>query len=164
MPWIKPVKQKDIKDLGVYEQLDQPVSIFHRLMAHTPELLESFTPLQQAVKQVTIGDQTREIIITYVSVLNGCEYCTKGHKTVLGTMIDQKEVESLLADDIRLFDPSIQAILNYAKKLVVDRASLSKGDIEELTNLGFSTKEIVEINHVVAYTSYTNQLSIGLGL
>ncbi|WP_347551976.1 hypothetical protein ABFG93_07520 [Pseudalkalibacillus hwajinpoensis] len=55
-------------------------------------------------------------------------------------------------------------ILSYAEKLVKSPAELSKEDVQKLRDNGYTEKEIVDINQLIAYTSYTNQISIGLGL
>ncbi|RNA68657.1 carboxymuconolactone decarboxylase family protein [Alteribacter keqinensis] len=164
MPWIKPVKQTEIKKMKVYDQLEPPVSVFHRLMAHTPDLLTNFTPLQQAVKQVGVGEVLREMIITYVSARNWCDYCTKSHKELLVKLTDEDTADNLVADNLEQFDTKVKAVLTYARKLTVNRNELRLKDIENLMKEGFSEQDIVEINHLIAYTSYTNQLSIGLGL
>ncbi|PYZ98891.1 hypothetical protein CR205_10060 [Alteribacter lacisalsi] len=163
MPWIKPVKMSEMKKIQK-EDASQP-TVFHRLMGHTPELLEAFTPLQNAVKQVSISDLMREQIITYVSRLNGCEYCTASHAEMLRSLGEtEDQIENLLEDRMSSFDDETKAVLTYAKHLAKERQALSRDDIELLRSFGMSDRKIAEVNHLIAYTSYTNQLSIGLGL
>ncbi|TMW70276.1 carboxymuconolactone decarboxylase family protein [Alteribacter natronophilus] len=163
MPWIKPVKMSEMK--SVMTDSEESPTVFHRLMGHTPELLTAFTPLQNAVKQVSLSDLMRERLITYVSNLNGCTYCTAGHTKALEALGEtEKNIQALLDSRISAFDDRTQAVLTYARRLVQDRNELSRESFEEMKRAGMSEREVVEVNHVTAYTSYTNQLSIGLGL
>lgn len=165
MPWIKPVKQQDLKKQPIYDNLEQPVPIFNRLIANSPEILEGFLPLQNAIKETFLSDLEREAIVTYVSFKNGCEYCTKGHSSILEDITGDDEVLEKLKDYQQSdWEENLKAMLTYAEKLISKPATVSKSDIEALKEHGYSEKEITEINHVVAYTSFTNQISIGLGL
>ncbi|QHE52988.1 peroxidase-related enzyme [Pontibacillus sp. HMF3514] len=165
MPWIKPVKQQNLKEYKIYEELEKPVPIFNRMVAHSPDILEAFIPLQNAVKNTFLSDDYREAIITYVSIKNGCEFCTKSHATVLGELIGESEVVKKLTNyQSEDWDEKLKSILNYAEKLTSKPVSVTKEDITQMQSHGYREKEIFEINQVVAYTTYTNQMSVGLGL
>ncbi|RWZ58835.1 hypothetical protein EQV77_07705 [Halobacillus fulvus] len=161
MPWIKPVKQKEMKQLND----GAAATVFDRLLANEPDTYQAFLPLQKAIKETSLSDELRELVITFVSMKNGCEYCTESHSKVLGGLVDQPNLlewlESYRESDMK---EEWKAVLNYAEKLTAKPVEVTKEDIERLKAGGYDTKEIVEINQTIAYTSYTNQLSIGLGL
>lgn len=165
MPWIKPIKQNSLKEMNVYNEMEQPVPIFNRLLANSPEVLEAFLPLQKAIKETFLSDLYREAIITYVSYLNGCKYCTEGHSSLLDDLMNEDDVlEKLINFELSDLDESLKVVLSYAQKLVSKPVSVTKEDIDALKGLGYTDQQITEINHVIAYTSFTNQISIGLGL
>jgi uncharacterized peroxidase-related enzyme len=165
MPWINPVKQAEMKEQEIYNELKHPVDVFTRLLANSPELLKAFVHLQKAVKSVSFSDELREMVITFVSLRNGCEYCTKSHSLLLQEITGDTEILNKLDQyETADFSDEMKSILRYAEKLISKPVKVEKDDIEAIKQLGYSPQQIVELNQLVAYTSYTNQISIGLGL
>lgn len=166
MPWIKPAKQSDIKKIELYKDLDHPVPVFNRLIAKSPDIFSAFMPLAEAVKAGVLNQFETEAVVVFVSKLNGCEFCYTGHgkllKEISGNDAILEELERYKSANA--FEEHLKSILSYAEKLVTNPKSLEKADLEKLKEHGYSEKEIVEINQLIAYTSYTNQTSIGLGL
>jgi uncharacterized peroxidase-related enzyme len=56
------------------------------------------------------------------------------------------------------------AMLKYAEKLTLTPAKMEKFDIEELKAVGFSEKDILDINQIIGYFAYVNRLADGLGV
>jgi uncharacterized peroxidase-related enzyme len=166
MPWIKPAKQSDIKELAIYKDLEHPVPVFNRLIAKSPDIFSTFMPLAAAVKAGVLNEFETEAVVVFVSQLNGCEFCYTGHGNLLKEISgDESILEELKKyKSSNAFESHLKSILSYAEKLVTNPKSLEKTDLEKLKEHGYSEKEIVEINQLIAYTSYTNQTSIGLGL
>ena len=54
--------------------------------------------------------------------------------------------------------------LKYAKLLTLNPTLVSKQDIDELLNVGFSDGEVLEINQVTSYFNYANRTVLGLGV
>ncbi|MGA9290631.1 MAG: hypothetical protein WBV93_20045, partial [Anaerobacillus sp.] len=75
MPWIKPAKQSDLRNLPIYEDLEQPVPVFNRLIAKSPDIFSAFMPLASAVKAGVLNELETEAVVVFVSKLNGCEFC-----------------------------------------------------------------------------------------
>ncbi|WP_377891133.1 carboxymuconolactone decarboxylase family protein [Alkalihalobacillus sp. R86527] len=166
MPWIKPAKQSDLKEMKIYHELEQPVPVFNRLIAKSPEIFSAFMPLAKAVKNGVLDEFETEAVVVFVSKLNGCNFCYEGHRTLL----QKVSGNDAIVDELVSYSTSdaipdhVKAILNYAEKLVTCPSELRKEDLEKLREHGYTEKNIVEINQLIAYTSYTNQTSIGLGL
>lgn len=166
MPWIKPAKQSELKEMPIYNELEQPVPVFNRLIAKSPEIFSAFMPLAAAVKNGVLNEVETETVVVFVSKLNGCNFCYEGHSKLLKEISGNDEIVGELESyySSESFPPHVKSILNYAEKLVTTPVDLKKEDVEKLKEHGYSEKEIVEINQLIAYTSYTNQTSIGLGL
>ncbi|MCD5323599.1 MULTISPECIES: peroxidase-related enzyme [Pontibacillus] len=165
MPWIKPAKQTEIREHEALKNMEQPMPLFNRLIANSPSLLEAFSPIQQAVKETFLTEIQRESLITFVSMRNGCDYCTKSHGQLLEELTDDEDILSKLSGfEEGYFDESLTRMLRYALKLTAKPVQVNKEDVLALKEIGLSETQIVEVNHVIAYTSYTNQISIGLGL
>ncbi len=166
MPWIRPAKQSDIKKLEIYKDLEHPVPVFNRLIAKSPDIFSAFMPLADAVKAGVLNELETEAVIVFVSKLNGCEFCYTGHGNLLKEISDEETILEELNqyESSNAFEAHLKSILSYAEKLITNPKSLEKADLEKLKEHGYSEQEIVEINQLIAYTSYTNQTSIGLGL
>ncbi len=111
-----------------------------------------------------------EVVASYTSIINNCAYSLAHHFT---------NARRLLKDDGRadaiylaLEDgaPEIEfggkelALLIYARKLTVDVGAMEATDIDALRAAGCNDGEILEVNQVVAYFSYSNRLLNGLGV
>jgi uncharacterized peroxidase-related enzyme len=56
------------------------------------------------------------------------------------------------------------AMLKYAEKLTLTPSKMQKSDVEELKSVGFSEKDILDINQITSYFAYVNRLADGLGV
>ncbi len=57
-----------------------------------------------------------------------------------------------------------RAMLTYAEKLTRAPGSMARDDVEALKVAGFSERDILDINQIVAYFAYVNRLADGLGV
>lgn len=55
-------------------------------------------------------------------------------------------------------------MLAYAEKLTNSLSKISKDDISELRDAGFSDQAILEINAAAAYMNFVNRVADGLGI
>ena len=55
-------------------------------------------------------------------------------------------------------------MLNYAAKLTERPADIFAKDIEQLRDVGFKDRAILDINQIVAYLAYVNRIADGLGV
>lgn len=55
-------------------------------------------------------------------------------------------------------------MLYYAKKLTKEPYNIKERDVEGLRKVGFSDKDIFDINQVTAYFNYVNRIADGLGV
>jgi len=71
-----------------------------------------------------------------------------------------------LKSDYTLADISIKqmSMLNYATKLTERPADIFVKDIDQLKDVGFKDRAILDINQIVAYFAYVNRIADGLGV
>ena len=55
-------------------------------------------------------------------------------------------------------------MLNYAAKLTERPVDIFAKDIEQLRDVGFKDRAILDINQIVAYFAYVNRIADGLGV
>ncbi|HEX6263039.1 MAG TPA: peroxidase-related enzyme [Actinomycetota bacterium] len=61
-------------------------------------------------------------------------------------------------------DPKRIAMLEYAEKLTLRPADVSREDVDALREAGFSDEDVLHICEVVAYYAYANRIADGLGV
>ncbi len=55
-------------------------------------------------------------------------------------------------------------MLTYAEKLTLTPGSMTRDDVEALKGVGFSERDILDINQIVGYFAYVNRIADGLGV
>lgn len=114
----------------------------------------SFAALGKGQLDPKLGEQMAVLIAD----INRCEYCLSAH-TVLGQNAGASAEEMAQAQAGKSADAKTQAALDFAAKLVRNKAKVSKADIEAVKAAGFSDSDVAEILAHVAlniFTNYTN--------
>lgn len=134
-----------------------------------PELVYERLRLYKVVDQLESGlTETEKHAVVYVtSVVNQTPHCASGarHKLKLEGVPD--ELVARLADDPLAGgtgDARLDEIVRYAAILTVSPGAVSEHDIDALRGVGLSDADIVALNNLAAYYSYTNRVATGLGL
>ena len=60
--------------------------------------------------------------------------------------------------------PKQMTMLNYAAKLTERPGDIFARDIDQLREVGFKDRAILDINQIVAYFAYVNRIADGLGV
>jgi uncharacterized peroxidase-related enzyme len=143
-----------------------------RLHSLRPHTLESHLALYKSALHHT-GNRLPiwllEAIGTYVSLLNGCDYCLEHHFEGLRRLVADDQRAGAMrgamdtGDLAEVFDDREVEILRYAERLTRDPAAITEDDIERLRAVGLRDGEILEVNQVTAYFAYANRTVQGLG-
>ena len=130
-----------------------------RAVANSPAALASlwgsFGALGGGVLSAKLGEQ----IAVAVADRNQCHYCLAAH-TMLGRKAGASAEEMTLAQAGRSDDPQTAAALDFALKVVENRANVSESDVNALREVGFTDEAIVEILAHVALNLFTNYLNV----
>jgi uncharacterized peroxidase-related enzyme len=118
----------------------------------------------------TLPTWLQEVIASYVSVLNNCDYSYANH---------WKNARHLIGDDARsdvienallrrrpdfAFDGAELALLRYADELTRFPENMSEATVIQLRDCGLDDGEILEANQIICYFNYVNRLLNGLGV
>ena len=139
------------------------------IMRLSPEagrpLFEMHEAVMRGPSALTPGQ--RELIATYVSGLNGCQYChgvhaqtTKAYGEVSAAAIDG------LMEDVEFagFDARLRPILDYAKKLTLEPSSVTADDAATVYAAGWDEKALHDAILVVCVFNFMNRLLEGHGI
>ena len=178
MSWIKVINYKDatgrLKKL--YDRIKGPNGhIDHVLSIHSlrPHTLEGHMALYKSVLHHSGNDLPKwylEMLGTYVSKLNHCDYCETHHAVGFKNALNDNDTYGLIRNAMQsgqfdtVLDEKQLAGINYAIKLTQNHSNITKNDIQNLRDKGFSDGEILEINQVVSYFNYVNRMVVGLGI
>lgn len=112
-----------------------------------------------------------ESVGVLVSLLNGCEYCSRHHSEGLRRLLKDQpgRFEALMAELKSAlpgppFNPAELEALAYVRKLTLTPGAIRQEDIDSLRHRGFDDGEILEINQVASYFAYANRTVAGLGV
>ena len=108
----------------------------------------------------------RELLAVVTSLANECEYWVRSHLYDLRSETqNQKLVDEIAANWKNSSITEIQtAMCLFAEKLTLQPSTITKLDIDTLSNYDLSDKEISEIVQIVSYFNYINRVADGLGL
>ena len=177
MSWIETVpygaasgrlKQLYDRVKGPDDNVDN-IMMSHSLRPHT---MEGHMTLYKYVlhhSANTVPKWFLEAIGTYVSRLNGCDYCVEHHfegmRRILGDDARATAIRAALdGDDLGdVFDAREASALRYAEALTRRPTSVTEAMIDDMRGAGFDDGEILEINQVTAYFAYANRTILGLG-
>lgn len=154
---------------GPNDHIDHVLSI-HSLRPHT---LEGHMVLYKSVLHHTGNSLPKwylETIGTYISHLNHCDYCATHHAVGLkNDLKDDTQYERIIkametGDFENILEEKYVSGMTYAVKLTQDHGNITKEDILQMTAVGLSDGEILEINQVTSYFNYVNRMVVGLGV
>jgi uncharacterized peroxidase-related enzyme len=177
MSWIETIgyERSEGRLRRIYDRVRGPdgqIDNILRLHSLRPHTLESHLALYKSALHHT-GNRLPiwllEAIGTYVSLLNGCDYCLDHHFEGLRRLLADEERPAAMRRAMEtgelaggLEDREVQ-ILRYAERLTRDPAAITEGDVEQLRAVGLDDGEILEVNQVTAYFAYANRTVQGLG-
>ena len=108
----------------------------------------------------------RELIATYVSSLNACDFCYGAHKIYAEAFgIDEAMIEALVAD-IDSVDglEKLKPILRYVKKLNVLPSKIIQADADAVYAAGWGEQALYEATQVCALFNMMNRIIEGAGV
>ncbi|MBF0277308.1 MAG: peroxidase-related enzyme [SAR324 cluster bacterium] len=130
--------------------------VLYRSVLHSPDNVLSFCFL--------------EVIASYTSILNNCEYSLTHHFTNARRLMKDERRADRVFTALKAHRPEDEfagkelALLRYAEKLTTDVSCIVESDIDLLRSAGCEDGEILEVNQVCAYFNYSNRLLNGLGV
>ena len=113
-----------------------------------------------------LSDTDRELIAAYVSGLNACSFCYRGHKAI-AEMFGVKEglIDSLVEDlEAAEVSEKMRAALRYSKKLTEQPGKMQISDAEALYAAGWDEAALLNIAEVCALFAMYNRLADGTGV
>jgi uncharacterized peroxidase-related enzyme len=161
---------------AAYQKVRTPHGTVDNVMrAHSlrPHTMEGHVALYRSVlhnPDNTLPFWFLEVVSSYVSILNRCDYSLTHHFANARRLIRDRARSDAIRAALdahapeRAFSGKELALLVYAGKLTTGVARMERSDIDALRAAGCDDGEILEVNQVCAYFNYSNRLLNGLGV
>jgi uncharacterized peroxidase-related enzyme len=178
MTWIKTIQPEEATGRlrEVYELTKTPHGTYDNVYISKslrPETIVGHDTLYRSVlhhPDVTLPLWFLELVATYTSLLNRCDYAATHHgsnyRALLGDETRATEIDTAMAED-RLedvFDGKELEFLRYTRLLTVSPGDVTEADIEAMRAAGADDGEILEVNQTCACFNYSNRSLSGLGV
>lgn len=142
-------------------------SDYYLLLVHEPEILDhrsiTYNAIMYAPRGLARAD--RELGALAVSRINGCVYCASVHAQRFEQLAKRNEVVAELFEDPNIAGTNERdkAIIAMATKLTLEPENFGAEDIQKLVDVGFESKEVLDLIHSVSIFGWANRLMLNLG-
>ena len=112
----------------------------------------------------------QEVIGSYVSLLNRCDYSYSNHWANAKHLMDDDAKADAAEKSLQsrkpeyAFDGKVLALLRYAEKLTLNPGDVVREDVTALTDAGVDDGEVLEANQIIGYFNYVSRCLNGLGV
>jgi uncharacterized peroxidase-related enzyme len=108
----------------------------------------------------------RELIITYTSGLNQCDFCYNTHKAISEQLgIDEKVFDQLKTDiDSAQVDERLKSVLRYVKKLTLTPDRITQADAQQIFAAGWDEDVFLDVIFLCAVVNCMNRFVSGIGI
>jgi uncharacterized peroxidase-related enzyme len=150
------------------QRLGEPTE-YTQLGSLHPELVYERLRLYKVIDQLESGltDTEKHAVVYVTSVLNQTPHCASGARHKLEIEGVPGELIAQLADNPLAGGTGsarLDEIVRYTTILTRSPGAVSEHHIDALREVGLSDADIVALNNLAAYYSYTNRVATGLGL
>lgn len=113
-----------------------------------------------------LSEGERETIFAYVSGLNACSFCTRGHVAAMSLWgMPEKLMDQLMADlDTAAVTPKLRALLKFVKKLTETPGRMVEADAQAVYAAGWSEDELFAAIGIAALAGFMNRIADGTGI
>jgi uncharacterized peroxidase-related enzyme len=140
---------------------------YFKSLGAMPQVIEAQLLLNDAIiADGALSKTVKEQIVVVVSAINTALYCVTFHMELLRRFGVEKTLARKLTSDYEnaAVETNVKALLRFADKLTRHPEDIEEADIETLKNAGWNDAAVRETVLTVAYFSFVNRVSLGLGL
>jgi AhpD family alkylhydroperoxidase len=134
-----------------------------RTMAGSPSVLSGYLELGRAMKRSRLDRAVSERISLAVQARLGCELCLAAHTSgARDAGVTDEEIE--LAKQGTASDPAIAPVVEFARRVDTEPASITAEHIDQLRRLGYRDRDILDVVGLVALNVLTGAFNLVAGL
>ena len=140
------------------------VQVFKKYNDGLLPLCEYHDVILRGSSPLTVGE--RELIASYVSGLNACQFCFGAHTAIAQSHgVDPTLLENLIKNpETAGVEEKLLPLLAYVKKLTLTPAKISSSDAEAVYTAGWEEKALFHAIAVCALFNFMNRIVEGCGI
>ncbi len=129
-----------IKGLGFAPNL-------YSLMANNPALLDAYTHTYNTFRNNSgLNGVEQEVVFLSAATENECHYCVAAHSFVADNMTHvPEEITEAIRNRTEIKDQKLKALSNFTKAMVKERGWISKDQVEEFLNNGYTKNDVLAV-------------------
>ena len=134
----------------------------HGVMAESAPVLQAYQALGELYGKTDLSVLERQIVLLTINYENECHYCVAAHSAIATMEKMPEDILAALRSGAPLADAKLQALRDFARKVVVSRGWVSDGDIQALLDAGYAKRTALEVILAVSYkvlSNYVNHLA-----
>jgi uncharacterized peroxidase-related enzyme len=136
---------------------------YAKLFSHRPGLMKYWGAMQEEIRR-QLDPRRYELVTLAVASTLRSSACSLVHGTELAGYYSETEIKAIVrGGTLSELSAADQAMIIFARKIAVDAASVTAGDIARLQSHGFSDTEIFDIVSVAAARAFFTKMLDGLG-
>lgn len=127
--------------------------------SNSPVALEAALALDGALRKGSLSPKQIEVVKLAVSAAAGCDYCLAAH-ALMGKRADlSPETIAALRNGDPSGDAAIDALAQFARRLVGTSGTAPSAVLDEMRAAGYSDAQVVDILLAIAGITFTNLLN-----
>ncbi len=140
------------------------IDIFQAYPEFSKPIMEFAQALMRGDSPFTEGE--RELIATFVSSINKCEYCRTSHGAMAEKFGHSKDLVNELLHDIDSANipDKLKPIFYYIQKLNLTPTHIEQLDIDAILAAGWNEKAVVHAGLICGFFNLMNRLVEGVGI
>ena len=116
------------------------------VFAESPAMLEAYATLFGIFDRSTSFTATeRQVVLLTAIFENECDYCMAAHSTIAGMQRVPDDVVQALRRGEPIPDARLEALSDFARKVVRERGWVSEGDVQAFLDAGFTRAQLLEV-------------------
>jgi len=132
------------------------------IMAESPALLEAYMTMNQIFEKTDFSASERQVVLLAVSADNDCGYCKAAHTTIAGMQGVPEDVAKAAAEGRQIDDPKLEALRQFATRVVATRGNPSDEDLASFLDAGYERRHVLDVLTGVGMktmSNYTNHIA-----
>jgi len=114
-------------------------------MAASSKALEAYMILDKMVRETSFSDLERNIVLLTVTREGDCSYCVAAHSAFAKMEKVPEAIIQSLRDSEPLTDPRLEALHQFAARVVSQNGNLEESEINAFLDAGFSREQALEV-------------------
>jgi uncharacterized peroxidase-related enzyme len=138
---------------------------YARVFSHRPGVMQAWANLQYTIRE-NIDEKSYELVTLAAAQSLNSSYCALAHgKKLTSKYYSEEQLADIATDPAsEMLTPAEQSMIRVARKIVTDSSSVSREDIDELRQAGYSDAGIFDIAASAAARCFFAKLVDALGV